>query len=1099
MPLLTDAAFDAEVTAAIAGDRDAFARLVAATSSLVTAITLSETRDVELARDAAQDVYLQVWGGLGGLRQPGSFLPWLRTAARRQARRLTLQRIRRARGAEADEALEQAADAGPGPGERLLDAERAALVRSALEALPDEARETLILYYREGHSSAQVGRLLGLSDAAVQQRLSRARGKLREEVLARLGEALAATAPAAGFTAAVVALLAPRTAAAAGAQAAGGLLAALQVPKAAIAAAVALLAALGAFLVQRGPPGPGGGGPPVVTIARPAGERPPSEAPREMPRAEAPPATDGALEVQVTAAGRPVGGAALRVYAYVAAEAATGRSAWRLLAATATDAAGLSRVPAAPGAYLLVAAAAGLAPGQQTAVRPSGEPVTRVALALEPPVTLAGRTIGRDGQPVALAALSLTRLGEQGAPRVDPPDEVRSHGASDGRGAFRIEGLAPGRWQLTAEAAGHARTVVERLTLPRTAPLDVVLGAAAVIEGLVVTDEGRPAPGATVSFAGGAELLQVESGPSGGFAAEVTAGTFRISAVRGDEAGWVEQGVSVGPGATAPRLTIRLGVAARFTGKVVDGADRPVAGAQVLVTPYDGRGEVARLATTADGAFASPPLAPGDYDLDASAEGYAPAASKGLVLLPHQHFAVTLRLRATGEVSGTVRSEAGAPLAGIHVRGGLRWGDRFGQVDGEAVTDGQGRYRLTGLAPGVVSLSVRHLDSALGPGRNLELKAGQVATADFVLPALGRLEGRLRMADGSPLPEDVSAIVGPDRNSWSRSDTSMEPAGSDGRFQLALPAGRWRVRAWNARGTVSYPGQMVAEVRAGAAATVELALEAMKDQRGHVRVTVLEPGGAPSDGANVEVHSPPGAAVMTSTDASGRAEASLWTPQRSTEPLLVNARNGGRRAVRVAIPPEVKEATIQLLPAARLHGTLSAGGAPVTGFTLRVEYAPIPPLKYADREERRFTGDVFLLADAPPGEATLIVLTDDGRAGRATVTLRSGESSEVKVEVAPAGTLRVRLLNPSGQPEPDAYVMVGGKMIDASIDGLDYDPARVKDGALVAADLPPGPVELELGARCFEPQHRTVTIPSGQPLDLGDVTLKPLPPAACGR
>lgn len=1098
MPLLTDAALDAEVTAAIAGDRDAFARLVAATSSLVTAITLSETRDVELARDAAQDVYLQVWAGLGGLRQPGSFLPWLRTAARRQARRLSLQRTRRARGAEADAALEQAVDAGPGPGERLLDAERASLVRSALEALPDEARETLILYYREGHSSAQVGRLLGLSDAAVQQRLSRARSKVRAEVLARLGEALERSAPAAGFTAAVVALLLPRTAAAAGAQAVGGLLAALQVPKVLVAGGVAVLALLG-LLFTFGPRGPGGGGPPTVTIARPAGERPLSEPARETPRAEAPQAADGALEVQVTAAGRPVGGAALRVYGYAASEAGTGRSAWRLLASTATDGAGLSRLPAAPGAYLLVASATGLAPGQQTAVRPSGEQVTRIVMALEPPVTLVGQTLERNGQPVPLAALSLTRLGDSGAPRIELPEEVRSHGASDPRGAFRIEGLAPGRWQLTAEAAGHARTVVDRVVLPRSAPLDVVLGAAGVIEGVVVTADGKPAPGATVGFAGEAELLQLESGPSGGFAAEVKAGTFRVSAVRGDEAGWVEAAVSVGPGTTAPRLTIRLGVAARFTGKVVDDAQRPVGGAQVLVTPHQARGEVARLVTSADGAFASPPLAPGEYDLDASAEGFAPAGSTGLVLLPHQRFAVTLRLSATGEVSGTVHSEAGGPLPGVRVRGGRRWGDRFGQVDGEALTDAQGRYRLTGLAPGVVSLSVRHLDSPLGPGRSVELKAGQVATADFVLPALGRLEGRLRMADGSPLPEEVSAIVGPDRDSWSRRDLYQEAVDREGRFQLALPAGTWRIRAWNPRATVRNLGRTNVGVKAGATATVELALETTKDQLGRVLVTVLEPGGAPSAGASVEVHSPPGAAVMTVTDASGRAEPTLWTPQRATEPLLVNARNGGRRAARVSVPPGVEEATIQLLPAARLHGTLSAGGAPVTGFSLRVEYAPIPPLRYADKEERRYTGETFLLADAPPGDATLIVLTDDGRAGRATVTLRSGVSVEAKLDVAPAGMLRVRLLNPSGQPEPDAYLLVGGKMIDASPDGFDFDPARVKDGALVAPDLPPGPVELELGARCFEPQHRAVTIQAGETLDLGDVSLKPLPPAACGR
>ena len=64
----------------------------------------------------------------------------------------------------------------------------------------------------------QVADLLGMREEAVKQRLSRARTRLRREMLERFGEAAHRTAPGAAFTAGVMALTfgAPSGAAAAG-------------------------------------------------------------------------------------------------------------------------------------------------------------------------------------------------------------------------------------------------------------------------------------------------------------------------------------------------------------------------------------------------------------------------------------------------------------------------------------------------------------------------------------------------------------------------------------------------------------------------------------------------------------------------------------------------------------------------------------------------------------------------------------------------------------------------------------------------------------------------------------------------------------------
>ena len=206
-----------DVLSAGRGDRDAFARLVSATSRLVASITLAETRDLETSRDAAQEAFLHAWRDLPRLKNPASFLPWLRELARRRARELG-SRGRATGGASAEVALATAVDPAPLAESRLVDAEGRRVLSEALAALPDEAREVVLLYYREGQSAAQVAGLLELSEAAVWQRLSRARARLRQDLLERAGEVAAATAPGPAFTALVVAALgtaAPGAAAAA--------------------------------------------------------------------------------------------------------------------------------------------------------------------------------------------------------------------------------------------------------------------------------------------------------------------------------------------------------------------------------------------------------------------------------------------------------------------------------------------------------------------------------------------------------------------------------------------------------------------------------------------------------------------------------------------------------------------------------------------------------------------------------------------------------------------------------------------------------------------------------------------------------------------
>jgi RNA polymerase sigma factor (sigma-70 family) len=207
------------VTKAARGDQDAFASLVDRTRALVCSIAMAILRDIDASQDVAQDVYLSAWRDLRKLRAPGSFLPWLRQMTRNRAHHVLRSTVRRRRVFAADDTdrLVESAATAETPASQLLEDERQRRLAGAIDELPEDAREVVTLYYREGQSVQQVADLLGMSQDAVKQRLSRARTKLRAALLDEIGDALRATAPGAAFTASVMALTmgAPATASAA--------------------------------------------------------------------------------------------------------------------------------------------------------------------------------------------------------------------------------------------------------------------------------------------------------------------------------------------------------------------------------------------------------------------------------------------------------------------------------------------------------------------------------------------------------------------------------------------------------------------------------------------------------------------------------------------------------------------------------------------------------------------------------------------------------------------------------------------------------------------------------------------------------------------
>ncbi|ARQ89128.1 RNA polymerase sigma factor [Stenotrophomonas maltophilia] len=214
-----DQTLERELPAAASGCQHAYGRIVLACQNTVTAIALAITRDRQASEDIAQEAFVKGWQQLHQLRSSTSFLPWLRQITRNLARDwLRAQRGRPLTGEAAEVAMGMAADPAPGAADRLQRVEEEIAAEDIISALPADSREVLLLYYREGQRSQQVADLLGLSDAAVRKRLSRARALVRDGLLQRFGEFARSSAPSAAFATGVISMVlvaAPGTASAA--------------------------------------------------------------------------------------------------------------------------------------------------------------------------------------------------------------------------------------------------------------------------------------------------------------------------------------------------------------------------------------------------------------------------------------------------------------------------------------------------------------------------------------------------------------------------------------------------------------------------------------------------------------------------------------------------------------------------------------------------------------------------------------------------------------------------------------------------------------------------------------------------------------------
>ncbi|MEJ0090518.1 MAG: sigma-70 family RNA polymerase sigma factor [Limisphaerales bacterium] len=141
------------------------------------------------ANDLAQETFVRVFKSSASFRLEQKFSSWLFTIAANLARNHFRWRTRHpnvsldAENSETEQTLGSTLPAGgPGPDEKTLATERARAVRAAVSKLPEDLREAVVLCELEDRAIAEAATILEATPKAVESRLYRARGILREQL-----------------------------------------------------------------------------------------------------------------------------------------------------------------------------------------------------------------------------------------------------------------------------------------------------------------------------------------------------------------------------------------------------------------------------------------------------------------------------------------------------------------------------------------------------------------------------------------------------------------------------------------------------------------------------------------------------------------------------------------------------------------------------------------------------------------------------------------------------------------------------------------------------------------------------------------------------
>lgn len=674
-----------------------------------------------------------------------------------------------------------------------------------------------------------------------------------------------------------------------------------------------------------------------------------------------------------------------------------------------------------------------------------------LAVVLEPASRLRGRVEDASGEPVPGASVRLR-------PVPPPPGTVglelrRSENTADVQaghdGTFTFAEVAPGAVTLEASAEGFVPPDPVEVRVPPDGEVQdvvLVLGRGAGVSGWI-TAGGEPVASARVRIG----PAQAESDAEGRYRlAGVPPG---LKALVLSHPAYKErtQYVDVQPGENRVDLTLEKG--ATVSGRVVDEVGAPRLGAELTLKNRSERGPRGyRASSGPDGRFEILAVADGSFDLEAEAEGFAPAVHPAVVEVAGRDVGgleVVLRRGAT--LSGRILGLEPSQLAAVEVTA-----ERAGWPSRSATVDHAGRYEIAALEAGDWHLRARLFGGrreadawvAIAPGdreveRDLKLGGG------LALDGLVLIEDR-------PLPQTRVSLRGLDVTAERGVTTDHQGAF---RFEDLEP-GRYRVEVTHAERMLSQSEDL--ELAADREIVIEIATAALAG-------TVVAAGSGEGV-AEALVYlqrllggTEPGPLTTVGTNAAGSFITASLAPGRYRLTVRGTGYAPEERTVDIEAGAPAEPLTIELDPTTGLALTVrrAAGEPPVWATVVVLDESG----RQVHMEEPRLSDNGRgYLQQVPPGRWTILVKA----AGSAVALARAsvpGQRLEVTLPRAAALTVRVPELRES---------RVAASLTLAAVDGSPYfgvNPGGalqhawpLAGGGATVPDLPAGAWRLKVTA-----------------------------------